>query len=215
MVQPEKLVHFPPLVQYYANSSTHEPHRPTCPSSFAIPLVLEYVHYKLQLILTGLLDCTWQSLQRINLSVNPAKCASFHLAGSTPVGSRPSPFTIGDCNIKILGDGDFVNYLGKPVGFQMSKDCSSINNAVSNAIKISASKLSPWQKLDAIKSFFFPSLNLPCALRNSLKVIGSRFSNRQLRKLRISCRYQPTHQFLTCMGIASRVVVEFLKQPGL
>ncbi|GFR02243.1 retrovirus-related Pol polyprotein from type-2 retrotransposable element R2DM [Trichonephila clavata] len=41
----------------------------------------------------------------------------------------------------------------------MSKDCSSINDAVSNAVKISASKLSPWQNLDAMKSFFFPSLN--------------------------------------------------------
>ncbi|GFQ78363.1 retrovirus-related Pol polyprotein from type-1 retrotransposable element R2 [Trichonephila clavata] len=119
-----------------------------------------------------MISCCWQktrnnfrvcsiahSLQKIQLKVNPAKCASFHLAGSIPVGSRPSSFTIGDCDIKILEDGNFVKYLGKPVGFQMANDCSSINNAVSNAMKISGSKLSPWKKLDALKSFFFPSLN--------------------------------------------------------
>ncbi|GFR25051.1 retrovirus-related Pol polyprotein from type-2 retrotransposable element R2DM [Trichonephila clavata] len=109
--------------------------------------------------LQDLLDCTWQSLQTIHLEVNPAKCASLHLSGSTPVGSRPSPFTIGDCDIKTLEDGEFTKYLGKPVGFRLAKDCSSINDALSNATKISASKLSPWQKLDALKSFFFPSLN--------------------------------------------------------
>ncbi|GFT18739.1 retrovirus-related Pol polyprotein from type-1 retrotransposable element R2 [Trichonephila clavipes] len=109
--------------------------------------------------LQDLLNQTEQSLRRVALSLNPSKCATLHLSGSSPVGSRPSVLTVCGAPIKTLSDGDFYKYLGKPVGFSIRKDGTNINDAIIDGHKIATSQLAPWQKLDALKSFFFPSLN--------------------------------------------------------
>ncbi|GFQ80717.1 retrovirus-related Pol polyprotein from type-1 retrotransposable element R2 [Trichonephila clavata] len=109
--------------------------------------------------LQSLLDLTCTSLQKLQLSLNPDKCATLHLSGQTPVGSRPTRFLINEVEIRSLNDGESFQYLGKPVGFWIGRNYSSVNDAIRDGHKIATSKLSPWQKLDALKSFFFPALN--------------------------------------------------------
>ncbi|GFQ89979.1 retrovirus-related Pol polyprotein from type-1 retrotransposable element R2, partial [Trichonephila clavata] len=109
--------------------------------------------------LQSLLDLTCASLQKLQLSLNPDKCATLHLSGQTPVGSRPTRFLINEVEIRSLNDGESFQYLGKPVGFWIGRNYSSVNDAIRDGHKIATSKLSPWQKLDALKSFFFPALN--------------------------------------------------------
>ncbi|GFR03036.1 retrovirus-related Pol polyprotein from type-1 retrotransposable element R2 [Trichonephila clavata] len=109
--------------------------------------------------LQSLLDLTCASLRKLQLSLNPDKCATLHLSGQTPVGSRPTRFHINEVEIRSLNDGESFQYLGKPVGFWIGRNYSSVNDAIRDGHKIAISKLSPWQKIDALKSFFFPALN--------------------------------------------------------
>lgn len=53
---------------------------------------------------------------------------------------------------------DPIIFLGKPIGFQLINDHSEVKEFYEKAYKILHSLLTPWQKLDALKSFFFPSL---------------------------------------------------------
>ncbi|GFY56892.1 retrovirus-related Pol polyprotein from type-2 retrotransposable element R2DM [Trichonephila inaurata madagascariensis] len=93
--------------------------------------------------LQDLIDRTVQSLQRVAISLNPSKCATLHLSGTTPVGARTSAFFIRGVPIKNLSDGDWYKYLGKPVEFSIRKDGTSINDALIDGPKIATSKLSP------------------------------------------------------------------------
>jgi hypothetical protein len=61
--------------------------------------------------------------------------------------------------IKSLRDGEFDKFFGKPVGFQITRDMKELTRLMETANKILHSKLAPWQRLDALKAFFFPSLN--------------------------------------------------------
>ncbi|GIY79110.1 retrovirus-related Pol polyprotein from type-1 retrotransposable element R2, partial [Caerostris darwini] len=47
-------------------------------------------------------------------------------------------------------------FLGKPVGFNASTD-----DLAELGVKLARSKLTPWQRLDALKSFFYPCLQFP------------------------------------------------------
>ncbi|GFR10192.1 retrovirus-related Pol polyprotein from type-1 retrotransposable element R2 [Trichonephila clavata] len=98
-------------------------------------------------------------LQDLRLEVNISKCATLHLSGVTPVGARSSRFKIGDSFLRHLGDHDAYTYLGKPVGFFLQKNFADVNEALRLADFITKSNLSQWQKLDALKTFFFPSLS--------------------------------------------------------
>ncbi|GFY56806.1 retrovirus-related Pol polyprotein from type-2 retrotransposable element R2DM [Trichonephila inaurata madagascariensis] len=84
---------------------------------------------KSELQLQDLLNRTVESIQQIALHINTAKCTTLHLSGSTLVGSRPSAFFIQGVPIKALSDNDFYNYLGKPVGFSIRKDGTTISDA--------------------------------------------------------------------------------------
>ncbi|GFQ70126.1 retrovirus-related Pol polyprotein from type-2 retrotransposable element R2DM [Trichonephila clavata] len=106
-----------------------------------------------------LIDKAFGFLNQLHLVVNPAKCATLHLSGSTPVGARPSSFKIGESELRSLSDHDAYSYLGKPVGFFLQKNFADANEALRLADAISKSNLAQWQKLDALKTFFFPSLS--------------------------------------------------------
>ncbi|GFQ89968.1 retrovirus-related Pol polyprotein from type-1 retrotransposable element R2 [Trichonephila clavata] len=114
---------------------------------------------KSQVDLQALLDKACARLQDLKLEVNPHKCATLHLSGVTPVGARASKFSIGDIPLRHLEDSNAYTYLGKPVGFFLQKNFSDANEALRLADCIAKSHLAQWQKLDALKTFFFPSLS--------------------------------------------------------
>lgn len=103
------------------------------------------------------LDSLCSLLNKLSLEVNPRKCASFHLSGTTPVGMRPTSFTVASSPIRALEDGEESTFLGTPVGFHLGSNLQSINDFLKLGERIMTSKLAPWQRIDALKTFFFPA----------------------------------------------------------
>ncbi|GFW78936.1 retrovirus-related Pol polyprotein from type-1 retrotransposable element R2 [Trichonephila clavipes] len=89
----------------------------------------------------------------------PRKCATLHLSGKAPTGARPTKFHLEGNEVQALGDGEYYSYLGCPVGFFLQKSFEDVNAALIILEKLSASQLAQWQKLDALKTFFFPTLS--------------------------------------------------------
>lgn len=75
------------------------------------------------------------------------------------MGCHPTVFTIDNANIPALDDGDAAEFLGKPVGFSLVSEPNDVDALASAREKILGSFLAPWQRIDALKSFFFPSLH--------------------------------------------------------
>lgn len=96
---------------------------------------------------------------QLGLKLNPAKCRTLHLSGSFPVGTRPTQFRIGDTVIPSIGDFGSHSFLGRPVGFRVLPDDSTIDDAISLGKRLLNSMLAPWQRLDAVRTFLFPALN--------------------------------------------------------
>ncbi|GFR01202.1 retrovirus-related Pol polyprotein from type-1 retrotransposable element R2 [Trichonephila clavata] len=109
--------------------------------------------------LQEMIQTTADELHALCLHLNVRKCASLHLAGTTPVAARATTFTVNNEQLKALQDGEYYSYLGKPVGFFLQRTYGSVNEALQLLVRISSSHLAPWQKIDALKSFFFPSLS--------------------------------------------------------
>ncbi|GFQ73017.1 retrovirus-related Pol polyprotein from type-2 retrotransposable element R2DM [Trichonephila clavata] len=109
--------------------------------------------------LQDMIRTTEQELHNLCLQPNPGKCATLHLSGKAPVQTLPSRFTMNGIELPILSDGEMYKYLGKPVGFFVQQSFSTPNDALKILEKISCSHLSPWQKLDALKTFFYPTLS--------------------------------------------------------
>ncbi|OXA50787.1 Retrovirus-related Pol polyprotein from type-1 retrotransposable element R2 [Folsomia candida] len=63
--------------------------------------------------------------------------------------------------IEYLNDHESTQFLGKPTGFQLFKDNSSVESYIQTGQKILCSNLAPWQKIDAMKTFFYSSLTFP------------------------------------------------------
>nr|XP_050025004.1 uncharacterized protein LOC126519686 [Dermacentor andersoni] len=96
---------------------------------------------------------------RLGLRLNAAKCRSLHLSGRHPVGTRPTPFTVGGDPIPALGDFEGHKFLGRPVGFRVLPDETTVDEAIHLGRKLLSSMLAPWQRLDALKTFLHPALN--------------------------------------------------------
>ncbi|GIY48849.1 retrovirus-related Pol polyprotein from type-2 retrotransposable element R2DM [Caerostris darwini] len=99
----------------------------------------------------------YQSLSQLSLILNPSKCKSIHICGSPPAGVRRTNFFINDSAISQLEEFEFTKFLGKPVGFNACPNYSSINDLSQLGMSIMCSALAPWQRIDALKAFFFPS----------------------------------------------------------
>ncbi|GIY22737.1 retrovirus-related Pol polyprotein from type-2 retrotransposable element R2DM [Caerostris darwini] len=108
-----------------------------------------------------MLDHLHLQMSRLGLHLNPQKSFSFHLRGSTPVGTCGTSFFLNDHQLHPVHEGDFHKFLGKPVGFNAVPDYSSLNDLAQLGVKLATSKLAPWQRLDALKTFFFSSLQFP------------------------------------------------------
>lgn len=94
----------------------------------------------------------------LGLKLNPSKCVSLHLSGDKPTDCRQTIFHIDGVPIRALKKGEQTLHLGKPIGFLHDRSSSStVKQLRDSVIKVVASKLAPWQKLEALKTFIFPS----------------------------------------------------------
>ncbi|XP_054720781.1 uncharacterized protein LOC129230408 [Uloborus diversus] len=105
------------------------------------------------------LDKVCDLASRVGLRFNPGKCFSLHLGTSARVGARDTTFYLDGSPIPTLMDGSPGTFLGRPVGSYVPKDTRFLEELKNRASKILEAKLAPWQRLDALKTFFFPSLN--------------------------------------------------------
>nr|XP_037289623.1 uncharacterized protein LOC119183546 [Rhipicephalus microplus] len=96
---------------------------------------------------------------RLGLRLKPAKCRTLHLSGRYPVGTRPTTFTVGGVPVPALADYEGHRFLGRPVGFRVLPDQTTVDEAIHLGRKLLSSMLTPWQRLDAVKTFLYPALN--------------------------------------------------------
>ena len=111
--------------------------------------------------LQGRIDTIVREGKRLSISPNPDKCVTLHLSGVAPTGARPTVFTIEGQPIRALRDGESTKFLGKPIGHQLLPPDAELQKYIDTGIKILQSMLSPWQKMDAMKIFFFSTLVFP------------------------------------------------------
>lgn len=90
----------------------------------------------------------------LKLNINKCRIIQFHPKRS----NENNTFHINDQEIPALKEFYPTQYLGKPIGFNLFEDKDNIDEYIQSGIRILESKLAPWQKLDAMKTFFFPSL---------------------------------------------------------
>lgn len=107
--------------------------------------------------------------KRISILPNSNKCVSLHLSGKTPVGTRNTIFNVDGKAIRALQDGESTKFLGKPVGYMCVPLQSDLQKYIDTGTKILRSCLSPWQKIDAMKTFFYSSLVFPMRMGQFLK----------------------------------------------
>lgn len=100
----------------------------------------------------ALVDCA----ARIGLSINPKKCFSLHIAADHQH-TIPTEIKINDTPINILDDLNVTKYLGKPFGFVTIPDSNKLEDYIQTGKDILNSSMAPWQKLDALKTFIYPS----------------------------------------------------------
>ncbi|KAE9528637.1 hypothetical protein AGLY_012212 [Aphis glycines] len=103
------------------------------------------------------LACARSSLDRLGLRLNASKCATLHLSGRPPIGVRNTQFFLQDTALKSLNEGDATTFLGAQIGFHIIPSKSTIAEITEIGLKILKSKLAPWQRIDALKTFFYPS----------------------------------------------------------
>ena len=96
--------------------------------------------------------------EALGLEINPKKCISLHLSEQEPRGTRPTQFTINGNNIDFLRDYESTKLLGKPIGFNIIHPTDKLEQVVEKGTKILSSRLAPWQRICAVKSFILPSL---------------------------------------------------------
>lgn len=94
---------------------------------------------------------------QLGLSVNAKKFYTMHL-GANPRSCRDTVFTLNQVLLAFVLENDPIECLGKPIGFQLINDHSQFKEFFENAEILLKSALAPWQKLDTLKSFYYPSL---------------------------------------------------------
>jgi len=103
------------------------------------------------------IDIIEKEAKRISIHLNQKKCVSMHFSAKTQRGCRPTNFKVNGSLIKHLMDSESSDFLGKPVGFHIAKDDAPLEHRFTIAEKILTSSLAPWQRIDAMKTFFYPS----------------------------------------------------------
>ncbi|XP_022166275.1 uncharacterized protein LOC111030878 [Myzus persicae] len=103
------------------------------------------------------IDAAHSGLGMLGLRLNAAKCASLHLSGRRPVGARNTQFMLSGSPLRPLAEGEAATFLGAQVGFNVIPPLSTLAETIEIGLKIVRSKLAPWQRIDALKTFFYPS----------------------------------------------------------
>ncbi|GBM82725.1 Retrovirus-related Pol polyprotein from type-2 retrotransposable element R2DM, partial [Araneus ventricosus] len=99
-----------------------------------------------------------EDLKRISLSLNPRKSFAFHLACNTPVGTRDSDFFLDNERLQTIQEFDSHKFLGVPVGYNPVSDLNNLSEIAELGIRLATSLLAPWQRIDALKCFFYPAM---------------------------------------------------------
>lgn len=102
--------------------------------------------------INALVECATQ----IELSINPKKCFKLHIAADHKT-TIPTEIRINNTPINILDDMNLTKYLGKPFGFVTLPDSDKLEDYIKTGKDILNSTMAPWQKLDALKTFIYPS----------------------------------------------------------
>ncbi|GIY44818.1 retrovirus-related Pol polyprotein from type-1 retrotransposable element R2 [Caerostris darwini] len=95
-------------------------------------------------------DLLDHQMNRLGLHLNPNKSFAFHMRGSTPVGTCDTSFLINNHRLHPVHEGEFHKFLGKPVELNAVPNYSSLNDLAELGFKLATSKLTPWQRLDAL-----------------------------------------------------------------
>lgn len=103
------------------------------------------------------IDVFSNGIKTIGLKINPAKCYTMHL-GANPRGCRPTTFRVDGTAVPFMTDGELKKFFRKPIGFRLVPDGDSFRAMMDVGEKLMTSALTPWQRLDAIRTFLFPSL---------------------------------------------------------
>ncbi|VVC45835.1 Hypothetical protein CINCED_3A024598 [Cinara cedri] len=82
---------------------------------------------------------------------------SVHFSGCTPVWVWDTSFRVDGVPVKLLREGEAATFLGAQVGFNIVPRMASLAEITDIGLKIARSKLAPWQRIDALKTFFYPS----------------------------------------------------------
>ena len=112
--------------------------------------------------LQTMLDDVSSAADILNLNFRPDKCASLSLTCSKrePTRVGDTTFKVQHGSIPVLNREESYRYLGVPIGLLYdTKDMNNITvKLISDLEKIRDSLLTPWQKLDAIRTFIQPCL---------------------------------------------------------
>ena len=128
--------------------------------------------------LQELINVASTSCDELGLSINPQKCKFINMSGLTPRGPIDASITIEGTEIQALREAEHTKFLGRPVGFNILKTGERLQEAGDKAEKILKSKLAPWQRIDAIKSFVLPSIIFPMRTWQYNKTQYSQFDTR-------------------------------------
>ena len=104
------------------------------------------------------IDKLVQFINKSGLEINPRKCHSAHIDPIHAI-CKNTVFEIGGTAVPALKKFEMTEYLGKPIGFNIFSNQEKIDEFIDYGTRIMTSHLAPWQRIDALKCFFFPSLS--------------------------------------------------------
>jgi hypothetical protein len=103
------------------------------------------------------LDVAAETANWCGLTFKPSKCATLHVLHRETV---DSVFTIDENPLAVLGEGQHYRHLGVPTGFRNKQTPEETLAGIRSDLDLlHASLLAPWQKIDAVVTFFVPRLD--------------------------------------------------------
>jgi len=100
------------------------------------------------------IDAAHDGLGRLGPRLNAAKCASLHLSGWRP----GHTIYAGWIPLCPLAEGEAATFFRAQVGFNIVPSLSTLVNIIDIGLRIARSMLAPWQRMDALKTFLYPSI---------------------------------------------------------